>query len=882
MHQTCTYAWPTPGSSVSNLLSVSEASTDGRFTRSVQGNRTNGTCSVTDGAGYRYVTNVAPDGTWSLSTYHNGWLASMVRKAADGAQLAQVTYGYDAHGRLTTMTDARTGATTYQYDDLDRVTAVTTPPPDGVAGAQTTTSAYDVLGRVWRTVLPDSSTVTNDYYDTGELRSTAGSRTYPVEYSYDYAGRMQTLKTWQTAGEENTAATTTWHYDGLRGWLTNKTYPLANGPGYAYSKAGRLLSRAWVRTVSGSIRLTATYVTNTFGEVAEIHYNDNGATPGVTNTYDRLGRLVTVSTGDSLLGRTYDLWGRLTSESFDGVTVTNAYDTLGRRTNVTVDPAAPLLSQAYAFDPQTGRLQSAGQGSVAATYSYVANAAWVGQIDFQHNGQTQMSASKSYDNLNRLTQVGYVTTAPATVAAFGYTYNAANQRTKVTLGPDGAYWDYGYDELGQVTSGKKYWSDGTAVAGQQFEYGFDDIGNRRWTQAGGDAAGANLRLANYTNNLNNQLVGRDVPGTNDVIGIAHASAAVTVNGAAVSRKGEYFWKEVPVGNAAAPAYAGVTNQAVFQGTTNTVEGHLLVAATPQTVYYDNDGNVIYDGLWARQRDGENRVKLVMANPFLPGAARAQVVWSYYPDGRWQQRVEYRWENNNWVAQSTNRFLWDGQQLLAVLDHTNGLALSFLRGLDLSGTPTGGGGTGGLLALTVSSGGQSTEYFYCSDGNGNVTALVDASTGKVAARYEYGPFGEAVRVSGEVAATNPLRFSSQYTDGLTGEVKYLYRVYWPEWGRWLSRDPINERGFKILTRSRTRSNQNEGKNLYVFVTNDPLRMSRPIGHEPDRRPSRCIPRLVGYQRRQFPIWKGRGLVRSPLCFALLRAQPESAIKLPHRT
>jgi hypothetical protein len=43
---------------------------------------------------------------------------------------------------------------------------------------------------------------------------------------------------------------------------------------------------------------------------------------------------------------------------------------------------------------------------------------------------------------------------------------------------------YSYDALGQVTSGKKYWSDGTPVAGQQFEYEFDDIGNRTSTESG--------------------------------------------------------------------------------------------------------------------------------------------------------------------------------------------------------------------------------------------------------------------------------------------------------------------------------------------------------------------------------------------------------------
>jgi hypothetical protein len=45
-----------------------------------------------------------------------------------------------------------------------------------------------------------------------------------------------------------------------------------------------------------------------------------------------------------------------------------------------------------------------------------------------------------------------------------------------------------YDALGQVRSGRKYWSDQTPVAGQQFEYARDDAGNRTSTKAGGDPA----------------------------------------------------------------------------------------------------------------------------------------------------------------------------------------------------------------------------------------------------------------------------------------------------------------------------------------------------------------------------------------------------------
>ncbi len=78
--------------------------------------------------------------------------------------------------------------------------------------------------------------------------------------------------------------------------------------------------------------------------------------------------------------------------------------------------------------------------------------------------------------------------------------------TRLTTTTDSSRWLYQYDTLGQVTLGKRYWSDGTIVAGQQFEYGFDDIGNRKSAASGGDQWGANLRYAYYSaNNLNQYM-----------------------------------------------------------------------------------------------------------------------------------------------------------------------------------------------------------------------------------------------------------------------------------------------------------------------------------------------------------------------------------------
>jgi RHS repeat-associated protein len=100
--------------------------------------------------------------------------------------------------------------------------------------------------------------------------------------------------------------------------------------------------------------------------------------------------------------------------------------------------------------------------------------------------------------------------------------------------------------------------------------------------------------------------------------------------------------------------------------------------------------------------------------------------------------------------------------------------------------------GGLLLVTDYEG-TTTYHWPAYDGNGNVAALVAQADGSLSARYEYGPFGEAIRATGVMGKKNPIRFSTKYTDDQTGLLYYGYRYYNPTTGRWISRDPIEERG-----------------------------------------------------------------------------------------
>lgn len=193
-------------------------------------------------------------------------------------------------------------------------------------------------------------------------------------------------------------------------------------------------------------------------------------------------------------------------------------------------------------------------------------------------------------------------------------------------------------------------------------------------------------------------------------------------------------------------------------------------------------------------------------------------WTHLPDGRWIERIVSTNNGSAYVPTFTNRYVWDGNVLLAVLNNMNALELSFMRGLDLSGSLQGAGGVGGALAVKVGPAVLSgplanTTHFYANDGNGNVTMLVNAADGTESARYEYGPFAEPLRITGPMGMMNPIRFSTQYADDVTGDIKYLYRDYTAGTGRWRSRDIIEEQG---------------GLNLYAMVDNSPLANFDPNG------------------------------------------------------
>ena len=416
------------------------------------------------------------------------------------------------------------------------------------------------------------------------------------------------------------------------------------------------------------------------------------------------------------------------------------------------------------------------------TAQYFKDSPLVSQIDFTNGSSLRMTTTRQYDYLNRLTAIS---NAPASGVAVshGYAYNAANQRTRDTL-VNNSYWVYQYDSLGQVTSGKKYWADGTAVAGQQFGYTFDDIGNRTQAMSGGDATGANLRTADYTANALNQLTQRDVPGYVDVKGVSIGTNVVTVNGQTAYRKGEYFRQELTNDNTSSALWTNIIVAATGQ---TSVTGNVYVAKEPEHFSYDADGNLTNDGRFAYTWDGENRLVEMTNNTGVGPKYGLKFVYDF------QGRRIQKFVATNGVPVYTNRFLYDGWNLVAELKPNSTALRTYVWGSDLSGSQQGAGGVGGLLEVSYH-GTSTTNCFVAYDGNGNVAALINAVDGTIAANYEYGPFGEPIRMTGMMAKANPCRFSTKYDDDESDLLYYGYRYYKPSTGTWPNRDPAADNAF----------------------------------------------------------------------------------------
>jgi len=352
----------------------------------------------------------------------------------------------------------------------------------------------------------------------------------------------------------------------------------------------------------------------------------------------------------------------------------------------------------------------------------------------------------------------------------------------------------------QLTSAVKRLPGEELLAGWQQEFQYDNLGNcpapssrdlrfrfavfqplnaaRQWksTREGGNASGANRRESVYTPNALNQYTAISHPGAFDVLGRAPSDVTVTVNGAAVARQGEFWRREVgDLPNSLAAVWQSVQVDAVDPGAgPNGADlparrsGHRFVPAALEVPAYDFDGNLVADSRWTYVWNGENQlIEMQTAAPALAaGVPRERYQFVYDSRSRRIGRTVASWstETSAWVVAKSERYIYDDWNVVAVVNATGAVVQRYVWGNDLSGSPQGAGGVGGLLAASDAASGRSWCYAY--DGNGNVSAVVDLADGTRVGRYEYDAFGRTIASWGDeaLAEVNEYRFSTKPLEG----------------------------------------------------------------------------------------------------------------------
>lgn len=156
---------------------------------------------------------------------------------------------------------------------------------------------------------------------------------------------------------------------------------------------------------------------------------------------------------------------------------------------------------------------------------------------------------------------------------------------------------------------------------------------------------------------------------------------------------------------------------------------------------------------------------------------------------------------NGAQASLRLFVWCGNNICEERDGTGAVTRRYFnQGVQIEGGPNPG------------------TYFYTRDHLGSIREVTDSSGG-VRARYTYDPYGRRTRVAGDLAAD--FGFAGMFFSAETGLYLATFRVYDPELGRWLSRDPLRD------------AEKKEGPNLYAYVGNNPVNMIDPLGLEGEK-------------------------------------------------
>jgi len=293
--------------------------------------------------------------------------------------------------------------------------------------------------------------------------------------------------------------------------------------------------------------------------------------------------------------------------------------------------------------------------------------------------------------------------------------------------------------------------------------------------------------------------------------LINADATLKGIGISVNNAATLAWSQSFSGNALLPSGSSLASVTAVDGSSNTKTNPYAMSvnsASSSNLTYDLNGNMTSDGTNAYSWDAENR----MIKITYPGSGNYST-FAYDGYGRNVLIVE----TTAGTVTSTKQFVWCMDRMRPYVsceerDGSGALAKKFFGRGQMNGA---------------------TKYFYEKDHLRSVREMTD-NTGVVQAQYAFDPFGRVSKFSETVASD--FGFAGYYLHARSGLNITRTRAYSSFWGRFISRDPIEEDG---------------GINLFAYLNNAPLSGIDPSGTERGVNPDSQEPWSLPWWWRPIP-------------------------------
>lgn len=375
------------------------------------------------GGGSRYEYDIIGNNLSEINENGNKWLYQydiMGRLIKITSPLGhQTLFEYDENGNRIKETNGLGHSTLYCYDPYDR--HIKTVGPNG----NEIEYEHDVMGNLILIKNPEQRDTVYTYDAVNRLSSVILSDNGVTLFEYDKVGNVK--KVTDALGN-----VTSFNYD-KKSRLLSVVYPDASKDQYAYDNTDAI-----IQYIARDNRKTQ-YEHDTYGRLTRVAFADGSQR---IYSYDTVGRLLSLTSSESIVSYEYDAVGRVTKTVQNSNPVRYTYDSCGNKIQI-MYPDGDFISRYYDQNERLERIADSTDSLIAEyVYDSVNN---IISIEYG-NGIT---CSLSYDMNGEMTVLNYSDVISGTSIA-NMTRTLDKERFMLSMSTARGEVTYSYDSTGRL------------------------------------------------------------------------------------------------------------------------------------------------------------------------------------------------------------------------------------------------------------------------------------------------------------------------------------------------------------------------------------------------------------------------------------------------